>query len=302
VAEILLDRAEIVRAAAEHLASCGIRRIGLMSATPQPDADAWESAFRNLAGQGCSDLVHLPRSAGGRDQSLARLGRWVASLPSGVGIIAINDSDAAAAVDACRRISRAVPADIAIVGVGNDEILCEVCRPSLTSVDLGLARLGHEAVRILDSLFTDDRHVPSSLIMVAPSHVVPRRSSDTFAAGDPLVAEALQAMRRQLASDLTPQRLARDFGLSRTSLERRFKAALGRSIHDELLRLRITEAKRLLMETPLPIREVATAVGYGSVQYMTTVIRRHCGITPAQLRETAGRAPLGDRPDDPEPS
>jgi LacI family transcriptional regulator len=185
-------------------------------------------------------------------------------------------------------VGRQVPSEAAIVGVGNDELACEATRPTLSSVDVGLIRFGQEAARLLGLILDGSEADPAVRGMaVPPLRVVARQSTDALAVGDPLVAASLRELRQRLADPPTPAQLARLFGLSRASLERRLKTAIGRSIHGELLRLRVTEARRLLAETDLPIRDVAAAAGFGSVQYMTTVMKRQSGLTPAQLRDAA---------------
>lgn len=291
--ELHVDRAAIVRLAVEHLAGCGIAAVALALPRPLADAATWAEAFRHAIGnvdprQVHPQQIHIASAGSTRPKRQRALADWIASLPVPVGIVAPTDADALLLIDACREVGRQVPSEAAIVGVGNDELACEAARPTLSSVDVGLIRFGQEAARLLGLILDGSEADPAVRGMaVPPLRVVARQSTDALAVGDPLVAASLRELRQRLADPPTPAQLARLFGLSRASLERRLKTAIGRSIHGELLRLRVTEARRLLAETDLPIRDVAAAAGFGSVQYMTTVMKRQSGLTPAQLRDAA---------------
>jgi len=287
--ELRVDREAIVRLAVEHLAGCGIGTMALAVPRPLADAAAWVEALQHVCGPAAPPEAYRGPVVGIRTQRQRALAEWIASLPTPIGIMAPSDADALAVIAACREAGRAVPAEVAVVGVGNDELACEAARPTLSSVDVGLIRFGQEAARLL-GLILDDGRTEATVgdVALPPLRVAIRESTDALAESDPIVAGALRELRQRLADPPAPAQLARLFGLSRASLERRLKATIGRSIHGELLRLRVTEARRLLVETALPIREVAAAAGFGSVQYMTTVMKRSVGLTPAQLRDAAG--------------
>lgn len=291
-AEISIDRVAVMRLAVEHLVACGIESVAFAAPRPLADAVAWASAYSANRRPACASRLYKPPPQELRENGLHPLAAWISALPVPTGIVAPSDADALLLIDACRHAGRNVPTDVAIVGIGNDELACEAGRPTVSSIDLGLFRLGQEAARLLERLL-DDAHAAATpkTVAVPPLRVVSRESTDTLAVGDPRVAAALQELRGRLADPPTPEKLAGLVGLSRASLERRLKVAIGRSIHGELLRLRVTEAHRLLVASDMPIREVAATTGFGSVQYMTTVIRRQCGMTPAHLRDAAGRRP-----------
>jgi LacI family transcriptional regulator len=285
---LAIDRAAVVRLAIDHLSAGGVESFAFAATRPLPEAEAWATDFRSMVDHGSADQVWLPAEQGGH--AAHSLVEWLGGLPALTGIITPTDIDGHRVVEMCRQAGLRVPADVAVIGVGNDEVLCEISDAPLSSIDLGLGRLGQEVARILTTMAAHSKKPPASpMIVIPPLRVVDRESTDTFDSGDAVVAAALRIMRRQIADAPSPQQLASMVGLSRASLERRMKASIGRSIHGELLRLRIAEASRLLTESDLPIRDVAAAAGFGSVQYMTTVIKRQFSLTPAQLRGTADR-------------
>jgi LacI family transcriptional regulator len=288
-----VDRAAVLALAADHFAGCGIDAIAVAAARPVKEASAWEQAAREMPRLGAktADRLHLPHATGSRAHQLRKLVAWIRSLPNPVGIVAPSDADGLALIEACRRANRSVPTEVAILGVGNDELACETESPTLSSIDLGLNRLGQEVARALVGLAAQaaGSPVPPSSAL-PPLLVVSRGSTNTLAVGDEIVAAATRVLRANLADPPATPQLARRLGLSRASLERRFKAALGRSIHSQLLRLRLEEARRLLLESSQSMQAVAGACGFGTLSYLTTVMRRECGLTPAQLREAATQA------------
>ena len=131
---------------------------------------------------------------------------------------------------------------------------------------------------------------PSRLV-VPPIGVVARRSTDTLAVGDPEVATAIRSIRERATRGLSIAELVNESGLSRWQLEERFRRAVGRSIHDDILHVRLEEARRLVTTTDLPIKAIAPRAGLSSVAYMTTLFRRHFRMPPAALRAASrGRA------------
>ena len=226
------------------------------------------------------------------------LTRWLAQLPKPLGLMACNDVRARHVLEACRTLGLRVPHDVAVLGVDNDEMICELTEPTLSSIDQAARRIGYEAAAMLDRLMQPasvaaagrGRRRPPRVsaappkIIVPPIGVVARASTDTLATSDPLVFETLHAIRRTPWRRPAIEALAAAVGLSRTSLESRFKGAVGRSIHEEYIRLRLAATRRLITTSDLPLKTVAARTGFPSVQYMTTFVRRHTGLTPARLR------------------
>ena len=126
--------------------------------------------------------------------------------------------------------------------------------------------------------------VPERRVVVPPIGVVPRSSTDTLATADAEVAQTLQSLRSDPWHRPRIDELAATAGVSRSTREHRFRAAVGLSIHEEHVRLRLAGTRKLIVETDLPLKAVAMRAGFPSLQYMTTFVRRHAGVTPARLR------------------
>jgi LacI family transcriptional regulator len=175
-----------------------------------------------------------------------------------------------------------------IVGIGNDDLVCEAATPTITSVDLGHRRLGVAAAAILHAAIGGRSRLPKRLEL-APLGLVRRRSTSGLVVLDGTVAEAIHQLHGSLANDLTPAALARRVGLSRAWLDERFRRAFGRTVHEQIVHVKVAELKRLLGERWRPLADVAAACGFGSTQYMTTFFKKHVGMTPGQFRDRVDR-------------
>ena len=176
-----------------------------------------------------------------------------------------------------------MPEQIAVVGVDNDELLCELADPPLSSVALNAEAGGYRVAALLDKMMRGRIRRKRSLI-VEPLHVVVRRSTDIVALADNDLAAALRFLHENAARPIGVDDVVRHVQLSRRTLEIRFQKLVGQTVHAEIQRVRLERAKQLLTETDLPIPKVAEATGYGSASYLGQVFRQALGTTPARFR------------------
>jgi LacI family transcriptional regulator len=158
---------------------------------------------------------------------------------------------------------------------------------------MGYQECGYEAARLLDRLM-QGAPPPTEPLHTPPKELVVRRSSDVFAVSDPQVAQALRYMADHTGDTLSVPSIARSVGLGRQSLERRFNRHVGRTINDELIRLRVERLKRLLVESDQPIKTVSVEAGFGTTVNMYTMFKRHTGMTPKAYRKKHGPRPERD--------
>ncbi len=283
------DNRGVARLAAEHLIERGFQNFGFCGLPPnringwsKKRADAFYEIITE-AGFSCSTFSGRHTSARKWSELQHELAEWLDSLEKPLGLMACNDSRARHVLEACRNIGARVPEDVAVIGVDNDEMICELARPPLTSIDQGARRIGYESARLLDRLMVGEQ-VPESPHVVQPEGVVTRQSTDTLAIEDPEVCAALQVIRWTPIDRLQVQDVVDAVSVSRSTLENRFKGLLGRTIHAEIYRQRIDQAKRLMVTTDVPLKQIASDVGFATIQYMTSQFRRHVGLTPAEFR------------------
>lgn len=287
-----VDNGAIARLAAEHLLERGFDRFGYFGIEGENWSEQrYASLCAAVAGvQREVPVYRLPRDARGRhswERAEDKLARWVAALPKPTGILVCSDQRGPQFLEACRRADVSVPDEIAVIGVDNDEPLCEVCLPPLSSIEPGHQSVGYEAAALLDGLLRG-LAPPKRPFLVEPQQIVTRMSTDVLAVADPRIGAALRLIREQAHTGLRVEAIAREVGLSRSVLQRRFRELLKRSVHQELLAARVKRARELLVRTDLTLAAVAARAGFKHQEYMGAVFRARLSKTPAQVRRESG--------------
>ena len=219
------------------------------------------------------------------EQHQRDLADWLRDLPKPAGVFAVNDQMGFWVLDAARRAGIAVPEELAVVGAENDNMLCETASPPLSSVRLRGQAVGYDAARLLDEWMTKKRlPKPGEQHLHSPGDIVTRQSSDIVAVEDPRIAAALRFIRQNATQPLDVACVAREVSLSRSVLERRMKALIGRSPGEEIARLRFAAVEKLLLQTDLTLDAIAAKCGFTHPQYMAEAFRKRTGLTPGTFR------------------
>lgn len=291
------DNATIARIAADHLLDCGLSRFAYCG-FPRTRVNGWSSeraeAFRSRVaepGYPCSVYVGSHATARRWRDMQRGLVQWLESLEYPLGLMACNDARARHVLEACRTLGLRVPDEVAVIGVDNDEIMCELTRPPLSSVEQGTFQMGYEAAALLDYLMKN-RRARQLQYLIPPEGLVARHSTDVLAVDDPDMATALRYIRQNACEGIQLRDVLDQVAVSCSTLEKRFRTVLGRTIHAEIQRVQIERVKRLLDTTSLSIQQVARRTGFSYVQYMTTVFRRTTGNTPAEYRARRKNRPI----------
>jgi len=287
-----IDNRAVVRLAYQHLSDCGFRQLAFCG-LPRGQSvwmDLRSDLFRDLAradGRPCHVFEGPERkSAATWEEEQEAIAAWVTRLPRPVGVMACNDDRGQQVLDACRRVGALVPEEVAVIGVDNDEILCSLSSPPLTSVDINTVQVGFEAAALLDRLMAGERPAAEPTLL-PPRGVVPRESTDVLATDDRELAAAVRYIRDHACGGLRVKELVRKTGVPRRSLERRMEKLLGRSPKEEITRVQIERAKRLLTETDLSAATVAEKCGYSQPKYFSHVFHSKVGLTPGAYRRNA---------------
>jgi LacI family transcriptional regulator len=218
------------------------------------------------------------------EKEQAILTDWLRGLPQPVGLMACNDDRCQDILEACKSAGLHVPEQVAIVGVGNDDLVCDLAAPPLSSVALSAQKAGYEAAAILDRWMGGDRIVEDAII-VRPSRVVTRQSTDVFAVPDRQVVEALRFIHTHARKEaIQVDDVLRSVPISRRSLYDRFARTLGRSVHEEIKRVRVDELARLLVDTDLPMSQLALQLGDCDIKNLARYFKQSTGTTPLQYR------------------
>jgi LacI family transcriptional regulator len=277
--------------AAEHLRERGFRQFGfcgLPRGMDPPLDDRGEAFLLYLKSAGLPCSVFPASRAMAWEQEQRRMAQWVRSLPKPAAVLTCNDSRGLQILRACVRAGIKVPDQVAVIGAGNDDCLCSLSHPPLSSVDLAPETIGYEAAALLDRMMSR-RAPPLQPMLVPPRGIITRLSTDVLATDDAAVSQAVGFIREHAREDLRVADVLHHVKLSRSALEPRLKRVLGRTIHQEIHHVRIERVKALLATTNLPTKQVAGQTGFHSVQYLTRVFRNATGQTPASYRKRMRR-------------
>jgi len=231
----------------------------------------------------CLEVSHHDRDSHTWSNYISRLQTWVESLPKPVGIMVASDQFGPDILTACKEAGLVVPDQVSLVGVDNDLPFCEICQPRLSSVEPNHELVGYEAARILDGILNTGDSV-SSHLQVPPRILHVRQSSDATALEDPALVKALRYIRSNACDQISVDDIARASGVSRSVLQRRFKASLKQTVLESILSVRINRAKEMLSTTGLPLPDVAERSGFKHQEYLGYVFKKRIGCTPGQYR------------------
>ena len=216
-----------------------------------------------------------------------QLAKWLKSLPHGTAVFCAHDLRAIQAPATAKRCGLEIPRDLAILGVDNDILACSFVKPRLSSIDNNGFGCGQAAAKCLESLFSGEAN-SRTLALVPPLGIVARQSTARFCYPSAEVNEALEFIRANISRNLTASMFFSHIGLAHTSLDKKFKNEVGRTVHAELARIRIEEAKRLLSATNLPLADIASRYGFATRKYFVKVFLSATGCDPSTWRSYRG--------------
>lgn len=290
VSSVLADFKTSGKMAAQHLVGRGFRRFGYMGFLREKDSRLQLQGFREIlkplefrfttyrfqrTGLGGEGL--------GWERFLEGLEKWAKSWEPPVGVLVSNDLYCRHLIETCRAKGFQVPQDVAIVGTSNEPAICTSPYPALTSIDLDFELIGFRAAAKLDEMM-NGKDASETVEYSPPKGLIPRQSTDVLAAEDPIVANALRFISENGQERIQVKDVVSAVSITRRTLERKFRDSLDRSIADEIARLRIERAKRLLVETENSCKALAVDLGFRNADHLYKVFSRVEGITPSQYR------------------
>jgi LacI family transcriptional regulator len=280
------DDAAIACMAAEHLLERGFRHFAFCG-DERFNWSRWrrehfEKRIRE-AGHPCAVCAPAATAMPDPEKEVTAIARWVAGLPKPVGIVACYDFRGHQVLDACRREGVAVPDDVAVLGVDNDELLCDLTDPPMSSVILNTHRTGYQAAALLDRMMSGET-VKAEAYLIEPFGVATRQSTDVLAIEDPNIVAVVRFIREHACEGISMKEVLRALPQSRRQLEARFQKLLGRTPHEEIMRVRLNRAKLLLAESDLTLERIAELTGFPHVEYFSVVFRKETSLPPSRFR------------------
>jgi LacI family transcriptional regulator len=284
---ILGDSCQNAQLGFAHLRERGLRHFAYCGLPPDQHwhQSRQDQEFRRLveeAGLYCT-TYYFQKKQTDWEQEQKDLGAWLRAQPKPLGVLACYDDRGYQVLDACRRVGLAVPQEVAVLGIDDDPILCNMTVPPMSSIRTSAKQRGYQAAALLDQLM-DGQAPPSQPIYIPPQEVVVRGSTDVYAFDDPVLNRVLHFIQEHACEGIRVSALSSVAHLSLNELERRFHRYLGRTPKAEMLRVQIEQAKRLLRDTHLALKVIAHRAGFSSEQYFSDVFHRCCGIRPSAYR------------------
>lgn len=211
---------------------------------------------------------------------------WLKSLPKPVAIMAADDNQANHIVETCHQIDNnecRIPYDIAILGVDNDETLCKLSVPNLSSLNQAVEQAGYDTAQLIDRLLTDPTAQPED-IMVTPTHIITRQSTDIYATTDPNITLVLHYIHDNITKKISVEEITRLVPLSRRLLEMKFRDEIGTSIHNYITQTRIEQMVQHLNDGK-SISEAAAELGLFDIKNVSRIFKQIKGMTPSEYVE-----------------
>jgi LacI family transcriptional regulator len=289
---ICTDDATIGKMGAEHLLERGFRHFGYCGFDDMSWSRKRKDSFADSIAQAGlkTNVYRQPKSRSKRvwenEQNL--LADWLKSLPKPVGLMVCNDDRGRQVIETCNAAGLSTPDEIAVIGVDNDELVCELSNPPLSSIALNVERAGYEAAQLLDKMMAGPKNKITHTITVSPTHTVTRQSTDILAIGAPLVSAALRFIRQNAKNDIQVSHVVQAVAASRRTLQQRFRKLLCRSLHEEIMRVRVELVAQLLIETNLSVSEIGARLNYTGVEHISRSFKRIKGLTPLAYRKKYG--------------
>ena len=278
--------------AASYLLSLGLRNFAFCGFENLCWSQARGDDFgKTIADSGFqTDYYRVPSSRVRRlwENEQVIMADWLTSLPKPVGLMACNDDRGHYVIEACQIAELRVPDDVAVIGVDNDELICDLTAPPMSSIALSHETAGYRAAQLLDAMMAGKKVDSKIIIPLEASHVVVRQSTDVLAIEDPELASAVRFIRLHSNEAIQVSDVVDNVTVSRRVLERRFRRVFKRSVHDEIRRVRVERVARMLLETDLSISQIALDLGYPSDKHVARYFRKEKGMTPQQYRRKLG--------------
>jgi LacI family transcriptional regulator len=297
---VLTDNAAVSRFAFEHLRERGFRHFAFCGFNGADYSDERRDSFSQLvseAGLRCHVFGDGPSE---RNLSTAKyeeeglkdgepVAGWIQQLPKPVGLMACNDMRGQEVLNACRAVDVAVPDEVAVIGVDNEEELCELSDPPLSSVVPNTQRIGYDGAALLARMMQGSE-LPPQRFLVEPAGIVTRRSTEVLAIEDRQIAAAARFIREHACEGIDVGDVIKVAAMSRSTLERRYARLMGHSPKSDILRSRLSRAKQLLTETDFPLALIAEKIGLEHTDYLGRIFKKKIGMTPARFRSRSRAA------------
>lgn len=294
IPQVETDDRKVTELAFEHLWERGFRRFAFCGYQFAHYSEARLGYFRRLVREAnCSLSVYeTPGSRGAPvtrieetdPEDTKKMSAWLASLEPPTGLFVCNDIRGQQVLNVFQTLDLSVPDDIGVIGVDDDDTICPLSNPPLSSVRPNAEQVGYRAAEVLDTMMHGGSP-PQVVNYIAPEEVVQRLSTQVIAVEDREVARVCRFIREHACDGIDVHDVADFTSLSRRQLERRFRGELNRTPHEEITATQVAKVKQLLLETEMTLEQIAPLAGYQHKERLSAVFRREVGEAPGEYRK-----------------
>lgn len=278
--------------AAEHLIECGFQSFAFCDRIGTSWSQKRCEVFRHLVKKNGGDFYHYqaPTTKTKRlwENEQPILADWLQQLPKPIGIMADNDDRARHIIEAAKIAEVKIPDEVAIIGVDNDDQVCALAYPHLSSIALNFEQVGYRAAELLD-LMMKGITVDDEEIILEPTHIVARQSTDVQAIEDSEVIDAIHFIRENTRKPIGVDNVVEATMLSRRVLEKRFRTTYDQSILSMIRKSRVEQICRMLIETNMTVSQIGNAMGFTSEKHISRTFRKEKEMSPIAYRNLYGK-------------
>jgi LacI family transcriptional regulator len=285
---VITDAKTIVKLAADHLLDRGLKHFAFCGYKSIFWSNNRESNFQKyIEDAGFEVHIYEPPvqhkfKSWYHEQSFMK--DWLKKLPKPIGIMACNDDRGQHILEVCKSLRINVPEEVAVIGVDNDQLICELGDPPLTSVALNTESAGYAAAELLDRLMNGEK-MKGQEILVSATHVVKRQSTDLLAIEDKNVANAIKFIRQNAKNKLRVDDVVAETCLGRRSLESGFRKILQRSIQEEIRRVRVELISQMLIETDMSVAQITSLFNFADYDHISRYFKKEKGLGLREFRK-----------------
>jgi len=292
------DAMAVAKMAADFFLKAGFKHFAFSGYQGIPFSDRRAAAFAKYLAENGRQVREMPAVPGVGEpvdiQTIEQHGmmsdqvtaHWLNAQPHPLAVLACNDVRAQQILNACRKHNIRVPEEMAVLGVDNDDVLCNLCDPPLTSIEPNTDLLGYEAAAALAQAMAGKR-VSAQFTQIAPLRLLERASTDVIAMDDLVMVQAVRFIRHEVGSGIAVKDVLAHVRRSRTDLEQRFRRWLGTGIHSHIEHRRLERVCQLLLETKYNLDEVARRAGFTTAAHLCRLFKKNFQQTPTQFRRGA---------------
>lgn len=289
IAHVVLDNYKIGKLAAEHLIERNFKNLAFYQFINSYDILNRLAGFQDTVQSHGRNFYLLNWYKSSQKQPRQKAFRWLelelAKLPRPLGLCTQSDNRAVDVFGVCENLGIVIPEDLALIGIENDQIVCNLASVPLSSVDPDRFGQGYNAAKLLDQIINSG-NFPPEMIIHPPKSVIIRKSTDIYAIDNPDIAKAIGFIWEHFRQPITAEHVIQSSNLSRAEFYRIFQKHIGHSVGKEITRKRLELAKKMLLETNHKLNYIANQCGLSDGRHLIRVFQREINTTPSQYRQT----------------